>query len=720
MNEFHRGIYRHNDLKRVFNPASIAIVGASPNELSLGWRTAWHLQKFQGSVFLVNPKYEHINESPCYPSIASLPQTPDCVVVTTPREAVEDAVVQCADRGVGGAVIYAAGYAETGRPDRVAAQDRLAAIASESGLKIVGPNCLGYVNFPHNVTVSFSRGEIKTEVGSSSSGVAVVSQSGAVGFALLQGVRRGVAMSHVIASGNSCNLDIADDIAYLAGEPDCRAIICVLEGLPDPSRMIEAGEIAWAADKPLIVCKLGTGEQGAVAALSHSGSLAGSLEAYRAAFERAGIIMLNDLELLVEAGAFFAKAPRRPMTQGVGIVSISGGSAVSCTDKAELHGVPLPAPAEHTRQALLEQIPEFGSPRNPCDVTAVAGNRPDVLYRACDAMATDEQYGAIVVPVNSASADTGERMKTIADICARAGRLLCVPWVSSWLEGPGSRDAELHSNIALFYSIDHCFAMLAEWHKRDNKRRAREYSGPRSLQRLSSPAAREEAARLIAKATNKTLTEREAKAVLACYGIPVVGERLVHTRAEAVSASRVLGLPVALKLESPDLPHKTEAGVIRLRLASAEEVEQAYDDIMATAGKISPPVRINGVLVQPMVPAGTEIMVGARIDPLFGPLLIVGLGGILVELLKDTAVELPPINHAEASVMLGRLKGKAVLEGLRGSQPVDQDKLAQVIVRLGEFISDQRDLVAEMDVNPIICSGSRIVAVDALIVRRGS
>jgi acyl-CoA synthetase (NDP forming) len=715
MTGLRRDLYRHKDLTRLFNPRSIAVVGASPNEMSLGWRTAWHLEKFEGPLFLVNPKYERIGEAPCYPSIASLPQTPDCVVITTPRDAVEEAVSQCADRGVGGAVIYAAGYAETGRPERVAQQNRLADIARESGLKILGPNCLGFVNFPHNVRVSFSRGELKAEGGHS--GVGIVSQSGAVGFALFQGARRGVAMSHVIASGNSCNLDIADDIAYLAEEPECRAIICVLEGLSDPSRMIEAGEIAWAADKPLIVCKLGTGEQGAAAALSHSGSLAGSLDAYRAAFERAGIIMLNDLDLLVEAGAFFAKAPRRPATHGVGIVAISGGSAVSSTDKAEIHGVPMPQPAEQTRQALLAQIPEFGSARNPCDVTAMAGNRPDILYGACETMAADPQYGVIVAPFTSVSADTGQRLKTMAASCARHGKLLCVPWISNWLEGPGSREAETDANIALFHSVDHCFSSLAAWQKRDAMRRDREAHGPRKLARLSPPDAGEKAAKLLAASRNKVLTESEAKAVLACYGVPVVGESLARSPAEAAAAAQAMGYPVALKVESPDLPHKTEAGVIRLNLRTADEVKSAFEAVMANAARYKVDAHINGVLVQPMVPAGAEIMVGARIDPLFGPMIVAGLGGVFVELMKDTAVDLAPITQQEAEAMLGRLKGKAMLAGFRGAEPVDRAALAAVLVRLGELVAEQRERIAELDVNPLICADTRIVAVDALIVR---
>jgi acyl-CoA synthetase (NDP forming) len=290
----------------------------------------------------------------------------------------------------------------------------------------------------------------------------------------------------------------------------------------------------------------------------------------------------------------------------------------------------------------------------------------------------------------------------------------CNVWISEWPSGPGSREGEELPRMAIFRSMERCFGTLAAWHKREDRRKA----GARTLGRVSPLEAKEQAAKLLAASKNKTLTEREAKEVLAVYGVPVVGEQLVQNAAEAMAAATRLGYPVAMKVESPDLPHKTEAGVIRLNLKSEADVRAAYEAVMANAHKVSPPPRINGVLVQPMVPPGTEIMVGARVDPLFGPLIVAGLGGILVELLKDTAVELAPINTTEARAMLKRLKAQAALTGFRGSEPVDLEQLADVIVRLSEFAADQQDHIAELDVNPLICAGSRIVAVDALIVKK--
>jgi acyl-CoA synthetase (NDP forming) len=261
--------------------------------------------------------------------------------------------------------------------------------------------------------------------------------------------------------------------------------------------------------------------------------------------------------------------------------------------------------------------------------------------------------------------------------------------------------------------MNRCFATLDHWHKREERRRA----GPRRYARVSRPEAASEAAALIKAAQDRTLTEREAKQVLAAYGVPVVPERLTTTEDEALAAAKALGWPVAIKVESPDLPHKTEAGVIRLKLKDEAELREAFRAVMANAKHHAPNARINGVLVQPMAKPGVEIMVGARIDPLMGPLIVAGLGGVLVELMRDSALALAPVTQGEARGLLERLKGRAALEGFRGAPAADMDRLAEIIVRLSEFAADQRDLITELDVNPIIIAGSDAVAVDALIVK---
>ncbi len=701
-------VYRHTDLTRLLHPASVAVIGASTRAGSFGERVVVNLQHYGGRVYPVNARYERIGEQRCYPNVAALPEVPDCAVVTAPREAVEEIVEECAAAGVGGTIVFASGYAETGKADRIAQQQRLAAIARDSGMRIVGPNCIGVVNAPLDMRVTFM--DITPIPAPRRQSIGMVSQSGALGMALAQAVVRGVSFSHVLTSGNSCDVDMADYISYLADDPSCAAIACVFEGMAEPERMLIAAERAWQRDKPLIVFKMATGEQGAAAAMSHTGSLAGSQAAYRAVFRRAGAILVDDYEALCETAAFFAKA-RPPKARGVAVVAASGGAAIMAADRAEQFDVPLPQPADAVRDVLLAHIPEFGSARNPCDVTAQILANPESLNACADALLGDPAYGALVVPQTYGYGPSAKRIPVYDSLAAKHGKIACIAWQSEWLEGPGVKEAEEAEHVALFRSMPSCFAALAAWHWRGAKRSA-------AVPTIAATPAEtiRQARALIEAAGGRTLTEREAKQVLALYGVPVVGEHVAQGVDEAVNAAGSLGYPVVLKVESPDLPHKTEAGVVRLNLRNADEVREAYQTIMARAKAVNPPPRIAGVLVQRMMPQGVEMVVGARVDPLFGPLVVVGLGGILVELMQDTALAPAPVTHAEALALLAELKGARLLDGFRGMAAVDRNRLADVICRIAAFAADHRDVVAELDVNPLICTGDTITAVDALIV----
>ncbi len=546
--------------------------------------------------------------------------------------------------------------------------------------------------------------------------IGIISQSGSLGFSLAQAIERGAAVSHVLTSGNSCDVDVADYVAFLADEPSCRAIACVFEGMADPGRMIRAAEIAWQAGKPLVMYKMATGVRGAQAAMSHTGSLAGSNEAYVAAFARAGVIQVDRLEAVVETASFFAKAPP-PSAPGVAVIATSGGATIMAADKAELHGVALPQPAAAAAAVLAARIPEFGSPRNPCDVTAQVLTDGDSLLVCTDALLGDPAFGALVTSHAYAYASATARLPVFSGSAAAHGKIVCNVWAPEWLGGPGARETEADPHLALFHSMDRCFATLAAWHWREDLRR----QPPRDpAARLSAPDAAGQAAALLRAAPAQALTEREAKRVFALYGIPVVPDRLVQDPDAAIAAAAAFGFPVALKVESPDILHKTDAGVVRLNLHTAEAVRAAWHDILAASAAIQPPPRVTGVLVQPMLPPGVEVMIGARMDPQFGPLIVVGLGGILVELLKDVALALAPVQPAEALSMLRGLKGAPLLSGYRGAPPVDLNHLAEIVCRASELIADAAGAIAEMDINPLICDGARIAAVDGLIVTRAA
>jgi 3-hydroxyacyl-CoA dehydrogenase/acyl-CoA synthetase (NDP forming) len=516
----------------------------------------------------------------------------------------------------------------------------------------------------------------------------------------------------VLTAGNSCDVDIADFVAFLAHDPDTRAIACVIEGMADPRRLIAAAHTAWDMNKPLVVYKMATGTQGAAAALTHTGSLAGSQAGYAAAFELAGAIIVHDFEALVETAAFFAKAPPL-LAPGVAVISTSGGASIMAADKAERYGVPLPQPIDTVRDVLEAHVPEFGSARNPCDVTAQVVSNPESLYACGNALASDPTFGALVIPLVYAYDLTAPRVKVFSELARKHGKAACYVWLTQWLDGAGAREAEEDARLALFRSMDRCFATLAAWHQRE-LRRAR---GPRIAPRESPLDVAHAASTALQQCRHIQVMEREAKAILALYGVPVTAEERVMTADDAVAAAGRIGYPVVLKVESPDLAHKSDVGGVKLALADAQAVRQAHAQIMASMGALQPAPRVDGVLVQPMVASGVEIVVGGRIDPQFGALITVGLGGVLVELLRDTATRVAPVNRREAADMLHSLKGAQVLDGFRGQSAVDKDALCEVVVRLSEFLADQAHTLVEFDVNPLVCRADGVIAVDALLVR---
>ena len=703
-----RQVYRHDAMARVFHPASVAIVGASPREGSFGSRLEANLANFAGELFLVNGRYDQIGSRQAYPSLSALPQVPDCVVIAASRDAVEGIVDECLAIGAGGAIVFASGYAETGNPEHIELQRRLGELAQGTDLRIVGPNSIGLCNFVLQANLTF--GPVPKNSRPHGRSVGVVSQSGAIGQGLMQAIEHGSSISHVLATGNSCDVDVADLVSYLADDDECAAIACVFEGLSDPLRMLEAANIAAAVDKPLVVYKMATGQQGAAAAMSHTGSLAGSDDAYRAMFEQAGAVIVERIEELVETAMFFAKAPR-PTAPGVAVISTSGGHAVISADKAETHGVSLPQPDAATQEVLLDHIPDFGSAVNPCDITAQVLNDPQSLAACMNALMADASYGILVHPHPVAYDAATPRIATLGTIAHEHGKFACVVWMNQWLEGPGAREAESNPDIALFRSMDSCFRTIAAWNSREAARA--------QLQLPQVDISAEARARVGARLTSapgRVLSERSAKPILADYGIDTIPERLVASREAGLAAAHEFGYPVAMKVDSAQIPHKTEAGVVRINVTTDEEFTSAYDDIVARALAVTTADLIDGVLVQPMAQAGVEVMVGGRIDPQFGALVVVGLGGIFVEVLKDTAIALAPVGPERALSMISALRHGDLLRGFRGVAPVDLQALALTVARVSELIHDHAGQLEELDVNPLICSGRSIVAVDALIV----
>ena len=397
-------------------------------------------------------------------------------------------------------------------------------------MRLLGPNCVGFMNYGLGVIGTFGTASYK---GAPRPGaIGLVSQSGAVGAALAQAQEHGTALSHLLTCGNASDIDVADQVAYLAADPACKAIACLFEGMADPSRFLAAAALCNEAGKPLVVHKLGTSERGAQAAVSHTGSVAGSQAAYRAAFQQAGVILVDEVEALLDTCSFFAKAPP-PKARGVAVAAVSGGACIMLADKAEQHGVELPHPVAATMEVLERLIPEYGAPGNPCDMTAQVLSTPQQLHDCFEALMADPQYGALVVPHTYAYAPATERIGILGKAAAQHGKIACNVWLTQHLEGPGAIESEQHPHVATFRSMNHCMAALAAWHGRaDWLARRTQRDG-----RLSPPEARDAAARLIDACPHPTLTEREGKEVLAAYGVPVVRELLTHSADEAARAA---------------------------------------------------------------------------------------------------------------------------------------------------------------------------------------
>jgi acetyltransferase len=708
-----RALYHHADLRRLIDPKVVAVVGASETRGSFGERTLSNMSAFTGKVFAINPKYQSLLGRPCVPSLADLPESPDCVVLCVARQMVEGMIEAAAAVKAGGVIVYASGFAETAKPDRIEAQQRLIDLALRTGVRVVGPNCVGLANTSSAAGLNFMPDY--AAMGHRRGPIGIVSQSGALGYTVLQGMERGIGFSHYLAAGNSCDVDVCDFISYLAEDDDTRSIVCLLEGVKDGARFLQAARKARDAGKALVVYKTGNSETSSKAAMSHTGTMVGSAVAYKTAIEETGAIAVDDLEAVLETASFFAKTRAPANGRGVGILSTSGGAAVICADKAEVHGVALPALEQKTAKALHEVVPDFGSVANPSDLTAEVLKTSETFGFCLDAFMNDSGFSALVMPMIFAHASSsGARAPTIVEAAARTDRPLAVVWMNEWYQGPGSEVLDADPRVCMFRSADRCFATLrawCDWHERRTDK-------PASAARRSPPSAEPAARAILSSARDRgtALSETDSKRILACYGIAIPREIVARDPEQAAAAAGKIGGPVAIKIVSPDILHKTEAGGVRLGLSTPENVREAARNILASAARYAPQARIDGISVQQMAPAGVEIVLGVKNDRQFGPLVAAGLGGIMVELLGDTAVRLAPIGEPAARAMLGSLKSHALLTGFRGKPGVDVDSLVDTICRLSELAHDLRDVVDQIDVNPVIASAGGVMAADALIV----
>lgn len=702
---------RTMDLRRLLRPRSVAIVGASANPTSMGARALAALDRFgfAGEVHLVNPKRPVIGDRQCVGSVDELPMGVDAAIFAIPQAGIEDAVRAAIGRNLGGAVVFSAGFAEMGEEGR-AAQARLTALARDGGLALAGPNCLGLVSYDDRVPLT--SGPVLPADRRGRPGLAVLTQSGGMmGCMINASEARGLPLSYAISTGNEAVLSIVDYFDVVVDEDNTRAIAVFAEQIREPARFLRLAERAREIGKTVILLHSGKSARAQAASLSHTGAVASNYAAMRAAVEAAGVIVVDGMDSLIDVAELVTRFDRLPW-RGAAISTDSGAFKALALDFAEDAGLPLPELAPRTLDRLRAVLPDFVEPSNPLDLTGQAMNDIDTMYlRTAEVLAEDDEIDLLMVCQLPGAPHV---VKAKAEAVARLKGEVDVPVMSVFL-GNGqpipdeARAALADANVPLFQSGEAAIRAAAVVIR--HERRARPAVEPSAAPPpIVPPLARSSGA----------LAEHESKAWFAeAIGLPVPQGKLARSRAEAVAIAEELGFPVVLKIQHADLAHKSDVGGVVVGVADAEAAGRAWDTIVANLEAARPGQVFDGILVEAMGAKGVELVLGATRDPDWGPMLLVGLGGVWIEILKDVRLVPAAAGPEAIRAALLSLNGARLLTGYRGAPPVDLDAVASLADRLGRLmLAEER--IAEVDLNPLIArpDGEGVLALDALMVLR--
>ena len=716
------------DLRPLFEPHAVAVVGASPRS----WiaETVRDNLRVMGSAtrcHFVNPKYEELHGQPCYPSLEALPERPDIAVVALNPLRAAVVTEAAAAAGVPAVIIPGGGVVEGGEA-AAAMQVEVARIAREHGIALVGPNCMGVVDLTANSATYI--GDVNPY--QPRGGVAGIAQSGSVTDAFIHAGSR-VGFSRIVSCGSEVVLDICDYLAYCLDDPETHSAILFVEGFKRPERFLALADRALHIGKPIAVVKVGRSEQAQAAAVAHSGSLAGEARVTDAALDAAGVIRCHDLDELLETAELFEGTRRtgRGVGRGrTGVVTVSTGEASLIADLVPRTGLDLPPIPASARDAILAELPTMGYVGNPLDPWGAAD--PAVAYGACfRALAASDAYDVLAIvhdfpyrslpsEVNTANEVTRQLLDATRDRPAILPVYVSLtsgeppPETKEVLDTEGVGAPLLRGAVEAFTAI----AALARWERR---RGERQVAGPwregwPALAADRTTYGQEPSSPVAVVRNRRVLSEVESLELLGAAGLPVARSVRADTPSSAVAAADELGYPVVVKVDAAGHAHKSDIGGVRVGLANAEAVRAAATDLLALA--LSPEAARHGVLVAEMIEGGVELIVGMEGDEQFGPTVIVGLGGVLTEVLDDVALRLAPVPRAEAGEMLGALRGAPLLDGFRGQPAVDRDAICDLIVAVGRLAAARPEIV-ELDLNPVIASEAGATIVDALVVLDG-
>jgi len=681
-------------------PRSVALVGASDDVTRIGGRPLRYMREsgFKGRIFPVNPSRAQVQGLAAFASIRDLPEVPDTAILAVPASATLQAVEDCAARGISSAVIFSAGFAETGA-EGLALQARILATAREAGLRLLGPNCLGVFNPATGYYGTFS---VILDTEQIAPGpVGIVSQSGAYGAHLAHLARaRGLGISQWVTTGNEADIDLSEALEWMVRQPQTQVVMAYAEGVRDRDSFVRALECARDHGKPVVFMKTGRSSVGAAAAVSHTAALAGSDAVFDAVLRQYGAHRAATTAEQIDV-AYVCAPGRYPATDRIGIFTMSGGFGIQLADDAEAVGLDVAPMPQAAQDELLSMLP-YASPRNPVDATAQAVSDLGMLTRCVQTMMKRGGYDLFAGILG-----TGPASRTFA-----------APLRAALLEGFDTSDTAIRAltmsaprDVVRSYeaagflvfedgsALAHALGALA----RIRDALARRDPSPAPMPPLPLP--------------DGPLSEAGARAILSQVGIPFAAGYLATDPEGAAVAAAAMGFPVVAKICSPDILHKTEIGGVAVNLTDAQAVREATAAILARAREAAPQARIEGVLVSPMIYGGVETIIGVARDPVMGPVVMFGLGGIHVEVLRDVTFRAAPFSVDEAQRMIREIRGFAILQGVRGAAPADTDALAQLLSDLSRFAIAHRERVVSIDLNPVrvMPEGQGVIALDALI-----
>lgn len=711
----------YEEILNVLTPESVAIIGSSDNITKVNGKVLHFLVKhgYRGQIYPVNPNKESIFGFACYPDLGSIPGNVDHVIYVISSRDIKGTLEQCKAKGVKAVTILSSGFAETGTSEGKDLQKWLKDFSEESGIRIIGPNCFGFINFVDRVAASPAAALDWAEIPAGK--VGLVTQSGGIGQASVfyGALEEHIYFSHIIGCGNEVDLEVSDFIKFLAEDPNTNVIALVIEGIKDGRKFVEAVDLATKMGKPIIALKVGRSNLGQAMAASHTGSMTGSDKVYDALFRQKGITRVDDYDELYQLAGMFSKlmsTGKLPTGKGITSLSVSGGHVGLLGDLGDFQGLSFPPFSEQTTARLRTVLPEFGSFRNPLDLTGQAVSDPK-SYRKCLEIVLEDPSINIAVPIITVAKNYDQICEDFLEVDSLSSKPIIVLWPGGTFEGQGP-DLIKKSHIPYFKTPNRAvkgLLALIKFVEYLDKYNSRREDNLGSLN-INNQAVRRELELAISQGKS-ALTERESKKILAACGFPVPREGLASTVDEAVTLAESIGYPVVLKGESPELLHKSDSGIIRLGLRNSVEVKDAFYDIERKMDSLSAAIHVNGILVQQMVALGTEIILGASHDNTFGPTVMFGLGGIFVEVMKDVSLRPLPIHFDDANQMIREIKGFKMLTGVRGRPAANLNELARLIQLLSQLVQNNEDLIKEVDINPIIIGEEgKLTVVDALIV----